>query len=619
MIRYARFVVAVCCLGRVLVPHAVAQGPLAPSTGPAPSMKTLLEVEPRTPISSLPFSITNSGSYYLTANLTGSAGLDGITLVANDVDLDLNGFVLSGVPGSGNGIASLGSQINLRIHNGTVRQWTGSGINAAGYANGQFENLRVSENVGQGLASGPNSTIRNCVAQLNGDAGINAGGLNVVSGCAAYRNLTYGISALQGSLVSDCTAGANTNSGFIANGQGCTIRRCVSRQNGGTGIISHNGTTVNDCTVQQNSGDGIAAPSNGTIARNTCNGNGAGAGSGAGIFVTGDDNRIEDNHLTGNDRGLDLDGTKKFVAGNTVQNNADNYDIVSGNRLNLLLCQIPESIDWPAAVTLAGSLTGVAGTNGITINADDITLDLGGHELVGAAGSSNGIVIAGPIRHNITVQNGTIRNWGQDGVNLDSTRGTRMTGLRAYTNGWSSTLKAGLRPGSAAHVRDCVAEANQSDGIFTGESCTLTACVVYRNGRYGMRTLGGCTISQCSANGNGSAGIVAGDGSRIDNCIAQFNSDGIFVYDNCLVSECTSDNNSSSGIETGGNRNRFEGNHVSNNQTGFSVGGGANFIVRNTAAGNTTGFSVGVGNKAAQVIVPGAAFVSTDPWANFAY
>ncbi len=43
-----------------------AQGPLAPPGAPAPTFKTLQQVEPRTPISALPFTISQPGSYYLT-------------------------------------------------------------------------------------------------------------------------------------------------------------------------------------------------------------------------------------------------------------------------------------------------------------------------------------------------------------------------------------------------------------------------------------------------------------------------------------------------------------------------------------------------------------------------
>src|SRR5437762_3077985 len=69
------------------------QGPLTPPGPPAPLFKTLQQIEPRTPISSAPFTISAPGSYYLTTNLTGGTG---ITISANEVNLDLMGFRLVG-------------------------------------------------------------------------------------------------------------------------------------------------------------------------------------------------------------------------------------------------------------------------------------------------------------------------------------------------------------------------------------------------------------------------------------------------------------------------------------------------------------------------------------------
>src|SRR6185295_16428367 len=73
---------------------ALAQGPLTPPGAPAPTMKTLDQVEARTLISSAPFTISQPGSYYLTANLTVSSG-NAITIAASGVTLDLNGFTIS--------------------------------------------------------------------------------------------------------------------------------------------------------------------------------------------------------------------------------------------------------------------------------------------------------------------------------------------------------------------------------------------------------------------------------------------------------------------------------------------------------------------------------------------
>ena len=73
---------------------ALAQGDLTPPGAPAPTMKTLDQIEARTPISILPYTIDSSGSYYLTNNI--STDGDGIIISSNNVSLDLNGFTISG-------------------------------------------------------------------------------------------------------------------------------------------------------------------------------------------------------------------------------------------------------------------------------------------------------------------------------------------------------------------------------------------------------------------------------------------------------------------------------------------------------------------------------------------
>ena len=75
-----------------------AQGPLNPPAGaPVPSMKTLDQIEARTAIESLPYTISTSGSYYLAKNLQFAATSgDAISITAPNVTLDLNGFTISG-------------------------------------------------------------------------------------------------------------------------------------------------------------------------------------------------------------------------------------------------------------------------------------------------------------------------------------------------------------------------------------------------------------------------------------------------------------------------------------------------------------------------------------------
>lgn len=155
------------------VSHLFAQGLLTPPGAPAPMMKTLQQVEPRTPISSLPFTITQPGSYYLTTNLD-AAGGSGIIISASEVTVDLMGFALAN--GVGSGISLSGLRTNLWIKNGTLRGWSAWGLNVAQARGATLENLRASRNGASssfgGLSLGSAGLLRNCAADNNVGPGI---------------------------------------------------------------------------------------------------------------------------------------------------------------------------------------------------------------------------------------------------------------------------------------------------------------------------------------------------------------------------------------------------------------------------------------------------------------
>jgi hypothetical protein len=138
-------------------------GPLDPPGTPAPTDGVR---EPGTPISSLPFTITQPGSYYVTRNLTApGAGQNGIVVNSDDVTLDLGGFTLTGLDLlNGFGVSVGAGHKNVIVRNGILDHWN-VGVNAQSGAGGTYTDLTaVNSTIGMWVV---NAIVKDCTLDGN--------------------------------------------------------------------------------------------------------------------------------------------------------------------------------------------------------------------------------------------------------------------------------------------------------------------------------------------------------------------------------------------------------------------------------------------------------------------
>ena len=225
-------------------------GPLNPPAGPvAPTYKTVTEVEPRIAINATNtpgdanslFRITQPGSYYLTGNITGVAGMHGIEIAASGVTLDLNGFIVAGATGTLDGITADGvSRTNISVVNGVVTGWPSDGVDLANTQRAVIRGVRALSNgtggSGNGIRASNYSVVEDCVA--SGNAGF---GFDIFASCSVVR----------------CEASLNTGNGIDC-ASGCLIVACTTTDNQGAGIRVDAYCRVTECVVRGNGGDGIS-------------------------------------------------------------------------------------------------------------------------------------------------------------------------------------------------------------------------------------------------------------------------------------------------------------------------------------------------------------------------
>ncbi|HEX5398710.1 MAG TPA: hypothetical protein VFY06_06650 [Verrucomicrobiae bacterium] len=265
-----------------LLPSAFGQGALTPPGPPAPTMKSLDQIEARTPISAKT-TIVQPGSYYLTTNITVTSG-NGITIAASGVTLDLNGFGLISTenPAGTSFAIQLGSGIHdVTICNGRIRGgvtnnagvYGGSGFGYGIYFSGNapvnvhVSNVSISGCLHYGVYLG-DSTVESCTVRTVGSYGIIA---STIRNCSAMDCGNTAISGNQvfGSLGQSSAGGDGVTAyilardcyGYSSSGNGLfdfgAAQNCYGQSSGGGyGLYAH---TAQNCEGYSASGHGLNA------------------------------------------------------------------------------------------------------------------------------------------------------------------------------------------------------------------------------------------------------------------------------------------------------------------------------------------------------------------------
>ena len=237
-----------------------AQGPLIPAAAPAPTMKTLTQIEPRTPLGGNPTSfvnITSPGSYYLVSDVAG------LGINADNVNLDLSGFTVKVATNFiGNGIGIGAGFKGVSIRNGFVvgsGVWTqGSTATAGTYTGNSSVGIIAFEgsegNTTQSISI-DQVTVRGFYKGifLSASPEFN-GGRHRITNCILRDFGSVGIEAIT-TLITNTVI--SNGSGFGVNGIVLTTENLLIHQIDGIGMRDNGGSVHRGTVVRLVSGIGI--------------------------------------------------------------------------------------------------------------------------------------------------------------------------------------------------------------------------------------------------------------------------------------------------------------------------------------------------------------------------
>ncbi len=362
--------------GLFVASSAFAQGPLTPPGAPAPTMKTLDQVRPGIPITTLPFVISSWGHYYLTGNLiTSDTNGPAITVTAGSVTIDLNGYKILNFGGQDTISATASGLTSVTIKNGSLHLGRRA-VYAPLVAGVRLEQVQILSVAQTGVVLGDYARILDCEFFQNGLVG---GGDGLVVGYGSRvvnsifeGNQQHGLAMGPASIVEGCTSMGHSGAGYVL-GKGSSIRNSsaqsnqiygvfsfeggvlenVTMMNNQAGAVVGNGTRISGCLIRDSVLNGISGDNEVMVERTTVVASGqrgiflynggfvrdciVRANQQAGILVHNGcsvlNNVVDINGAGNNEGGIAVYGGANRIEGNHVSSNADKgiYVLAAGN------------------------------------------------------------------------------------------------------------------------------------------------------------------------------------------------------------------------------------------------------------------------------------------------
>jgi Right handed beta helix region len=216
---YAFAAAAALCVGLVAMPANAVDGEILIS-------QAKVNAGGLTPgdTAGFPATLSRPGRYKLSSNLVVPALANGIEVTANDVTIDLNGFTIrSNPPGqAASGVFALAGEGGLRVINGTITGFSGSGIvKSPGRA--VIEDMRILSN-GRNLELSADSHVRNSTIANGTDV---SAAVRCFARCLIENNIVTG----------------NAGAGVALEAGGGVVLANVIVGNGFAGILSSDNRT----------------------------------------------------------------------------------------------------------------------------------------------------------------------------------------------------------------------------------------------------------------------------------------------------------------------------------------------------------------------------------------